>query len=245
MKLQTTLAIIRPHNPCTSGWEDLLRHLGPKYPQDKPIAFGTILESNGLDDALWGLRAVLPEQEKDRDRLARLFACDCAESVLHLWEAKYPYDKRPREAIAVSRRFALGQATQEELSAARDAARDAAWDAWAAAGAAGEVAWDAALDAAWAAARAAARDAARAAAWAAEAAAWAAAWAARDAARAAAGAADAAWAAAWAADAAARAAARDAARDAAWAAFKDKFILYFCTDRNGGGIACAAEKGQL
>ena len=218
MKLQTTLAIIRPHNPCTSGWEDLLRHLGPKYPQDKPIAFGTILESNGLDDALWGLRAVLPEQEKDRDRLARLFACYCAESVLHIWEAKFPDDKRPREAIAVSRRFALGQATQEERAAARAAAWDAAGATWAAA---------------------------RAAAWAAEAAAWAAAWAARDAARAAAGAADAAWAAAWAADAAARAAARDAARDAAWAAFKDKFILYFCTDRNGGGIACAAEKGQL
>ena len=90
---------------------------------------------------------------------ARLFACDCAERVVHLCGD----DDRPRNAIEVARRYANGKATDEELAAARAAA-------WAAAGAA---AWAAAWDAAWAAARAAARDAARDAAWAA---AWAAAW---------------------------------------------------------------------
>jgi hypothetical protein len=53
------------------------------------------------------------------DRQRRLFACDCAERVLHLFEAKRPQDKRPREAIAVARRYALGEATDNELGDAR------------------------------------------------------------------------------------------------------------------------------
>ena len=117
----------------------------------------------------------------------RLFACECAEQLLPIYEKAYPKDDRPRRAIETARRYANGEATLEELDAARDAAEDAAWDA----------ARAAAEAPAWASAWAAARDAAEAAAWAA---AWA---AARDAAEAA------AWASAWdAAEAAARAAAR-------------------------------------
>jgi hypothetical protein len=116
-----------------------------------------------IDDRFWAVTQLMPERE------ARLFAADCAESVLHLFEAQYPDDQRPRLAIEAARKYANGEIDY----AARDAARAAAWDA----------ARDAARAAAWAAARAAARDAARAAAWA----------AARDAAR------DAARAAAWAA----------------------------------------------
>jgi hypothetical protein len=88
------------------------------------------------------------------ERTARLFAADCAEAVVHLCGD----DPRPREAIAVARRFARGEATRDELAAARNAARDAAGDA------ARDAAWDAARAAAWDAARAAAWDAARAAA---------------------------------------------------------------------------------
>ena len=111
------------------------------------------------------------------ERAARLFACDCAERVLPLYETKYPDDTRPRHAIEVARRYAHGNATDEELAAAWDAAGDAAWAA----------AWGAAWGAAWAAAR----GAAWAAAWAAAGgAAWDAAWAA---ARAAASAAERAW----------------------------------------------------
>jgi len=94
---------------------------------------------------------------------ARLFACDCAEHVLEHFETCYPDDNRPREAIRMARRFANGEATDEERAAAWAAARDAAWAA--------------ARDAAWAAARAA-RAAARDAAWAAARAARDAAWAA-------------------------------------------------------------------
>ena len=94
------------------------------------------------------------------DRDLRLFACDCAEHVLHFFEKKFPVDKRPRECIEVARRFALDKATVEEMDAARDAARAAAGDA-------ARAAWDAAWDAAWAAAWDAAWAAAGAAAWAA------------------------------------------------------------------------------
>jgi len=127
-----------------------------------------ILKHNDLDDALWALVANL---HPESDKFARLFACDCAEHTLHIFEDKFPDDKRPRNAIEVARKSANGEATQDELDVAGDAAWDAAW-------AAARAAWDAAGDAAWAAARAAgdaageaavdaAGDAARAAAWAA------------------------------------------------------------------------------
>jgi hypothetical protein len=161
MKLQTTLNIIRAHSPCADGWAKLLKSLPAKFDHDAPITFAHILKSNGLDDALWALRSVLPEQEKERDREARLLACEYAESVLHIFEREYPKDNRPRLAVETVRRFALDKATAEELAAARDAAWDAAWPAsWAAAW---DASWAAAGAAAWDAAWAAARDAAGAA----------------------------------------------------------------------------------
>lgn len=176
MKLFTTLNIIRDHFPCSGSWQKALKLLGKTKADDEPLSFEWILENLGLDDALWGLRAVSEENETERDRLARMFACDCAERVLVCWYKHYPKDHRPKEAICVARKFAQGEASQEELDAAR-----AAWDAARAAWDAAMAAWAAASAAAWAAARDA-RDAATAAA---SAAATAAAWAAWDAAMAA------------------------------------------------------------
>ena len=157
--MKTTLNKIRAHSPCAKGWEKLLKNLGKTKADDEPLALTTILESNGLDDALWCLRAVDGHQ-----REMRLYAIDCARSVQHLMT-----DKRSLDALDVAESFANGLATQADL--------DAAWDA---AGAAARVAaWDAARDAARVAAGAAARVAAGAAA---RDAAWDAAWdAARDA----------------------------------------------------------------
>jgi len=166
--IHTTLNRIREHSPCAEGWTKLLKHLGKTKPDDEPVSFVTILESNGLDDALWCCRA-----EPEQAALWRHFAVDCAESVRHLMT-----DARSTAALDVARRHANGEATDNELSAAWaaawaaakdaawDAAKDAAWDAaWAAAWAAAkDAAWDAAKDAARDAARDAAKDAARAAA---------------------------------------------------------------------------------
>jgi hypothetical protein len=154
--MKTTLNKIREHSPCHVGWTKLLRNLGKTKADDEELLITTILDSNGLDDALWSLRAV-----DGCHREMRLFAVDCARSVQHLTN-----DMRSIAVIDVAERYADDLATDEELTAARAAVGTAAWaavrtDAWAAARAAARAAaWAAARTAAGAAARAAARTAA-------------------------------------------------------------------------------------
>ena len=143
--ITTTLNKIREHQPCTNGWKKLLAHLGKTEADDEPLPFSTILESNGLDDALWCCRFT-PEYDKEW----RLFAVWCARQVQHLMK-----DSRSLNALDVAERFANGLATEDELKAAGDAARYAGEAAWAAARAA---AGDAADAAAWSAARYAAQE---------------------------------------------------------------------------------------
>jgi hypothetical protein len=196
-QLTTTLNRIQAHGPF-HGWKKLLAGLGKTRADDEPLPFATILRINGLDDALWCVRA-----EPQHARVWRLFAVWCARRVQNLMR-----DPRSIAALDVAERYVKGMATDDELRVAEDDARAAwaaAFDARAAALAvAREAEWDAARaaalavsDAAEAAARAVALDAAR----------------------------DAADAAAWAAEAAsravARAASRDAAREAAWDAARD------------------------
>ena len=163
--MQTTLNKIKLHSPCKDGWEKLLNHLNKTQSDDEVLELRTILESNGLDDTIWALKAV-----EGKDKEIRLFAADCAEMVLPIYEKDYPSDSRQRLAIQAARDYANGLITFEELAAASAAAwaaaSAAAWDAaWAAAWAAASAAASAAArDAAWAAARDAARDAASAAA---------------------------------------------------------------------------------
>ncbi len=101
------------------------------------------------------------------ERELRLFAADCAERVLYLFEKEYPEDDGPRKEIQAMRDFANGKidaaARAAVWAAARDAAEaatgPAAWAAWAARAA--QAAEAAARHAAWAgwAALAAAGDA--------------------------------------------------------------------------------------
>jgi hypothetical protein len=163
-KMKTlTWADFAKHQPCYNpaekygDWEgtilDLMQH--PEIPdKDKVWAF----TRDGIVN----------------DKTLRLFAVGCARKVQHLMK-----DQRSIDALDVAERYANGNATKNELAAARDAAREAAWAsawasaraaawdaAWEAAGeAAGEAAWEAAWEAAGEAAWAAAGDAARAAAW--------------------------------------------------------------------------------
>ena len=162
-KLQVTLKALRAAGACISGYNKLVCALTGKefdeeretyirYQYDEPISIEYILDSNGLDDALWSLRAV-PNAERD----CRHYALWCARQVQHLMT-----DKRSIAALDVAERHADGLATDDELAAARaaalDAARAAAWDA------APDVARDAAQAAAWAVAQDTACAAARAAA---------------------------------------------------------------------------------
>ena len=155
MTTYTTLNKIRARCPCHDGWAKLLRHLGKTKADDEPVSMAVILESNGLDDALWCLRAC-----DGIDREARLYAVWCARQVHHIMT-----DRRSLAALDVAEGYANGRATKNELAAARAAAEAAAGDAAeAAAMAAARAAAEAAAEAAaWAAAWDAARAAARAA----------------------------------------------------------------------------------
>lgn len=143
---------------CKSGWhacrwEDAVHHIDARL---------WVVELDGetvagVDKvAAERLRLVEPVTAID-DRTIRLFAADCAERVLPIFEADYPDDMRPREAILAARAYADGRIDADPLAAA-------GYAAWAARDAAGY----AARDAAWAAADAAAGAAAWAAARAAE-----------------------------------------------------------------------------
>jgi hypothetical protein len=100
-----------------------------------------------------------------------LVACILAEDVLPVYEKKYPKDERVRRCIKVTRQWANGLATIEEVRLARAAAYAAAYAAYAAAAAAAYAAADAAAAAAYAAYAAYAAAADAAAAYAADAAA--------------------------------------------------------------------------
>ena len=151
---KVTLKQLRESGACFDGYNKLVASISGEplvkakryatYDQDEPIEIIQILDSNGLDDALWSLRCVSGE-----DKAIRLFAVWCARQVQHLMK-----DKRSVAALDVAENFANGLASSEELMAARDAAWDAARDA------ARDEAWDAAWDAAGAAALAAVWDAA-------------------------------------------------------------------------------------
>ena len=117
--MKTTLNAIRAHGPCSDGWRKLLRALCKDSADDEPLSIITVLDSNGVDDALWCLRAV-----PGHDREKRLFAVWCARQVQHLMT-----DVRSIAALDVAERHANGAATDQELAAALAAAMAAAGDA--------------------------------------------------------------------------------------------------------------------
>ena len=150
LPLTTTLTAIRAARPCGEGWAKLLGHLGKTLADDEPLFLTTILDSNGPADTLWVL-----ENTMGLRRICALFAADCAEQVLPLFESARPNDRRPRSAIEVARDPNASAGASEAASAAANAA---AWDAWDA----GRAAARAAARAASAAARAVASAAERA-----------------------------------------------------------------------------------
>ena len=120
MTLTTTFKRLRAVRACTDRYK-FLRAALSGVKDSEPINLLTILETNGLDDAIWALRATA----ENCDVPARLMAADFAEQVLPICSK----DQLPGLTIKAARDFAHGYITREELAAARDAARDAAWAA--------------------------------------------------------------------------------------------------------------------
>ena len=126
--------IIRKFNPCYDPAEVV-----KDENEDLPVVEWVQKYRNLVhekQDIIW----LLCNKHFMSDRDMRLFAVWCAREALKL-EAEP--DERSVNACNVAEKFANGEATSEELAAARAAA-------WAAAGdAAGDDAWAAAWDAAW------------------------------------------------------------------------------------------------
>ena len=123
MKRKISNKVIRAFNPCydpaTVGIPDgeslTIKNWIEKY--------RTKVKSHA--DILW----LLCRNEFMSDRDLRLFAAWCARSSYQYCTAENPIDPRSTAAVDCAERFALGNATTEELLAARSAAESAAWSA--------------------------------------------------------------------------------------------------------------------
>ena len=118
MKVFATVSLnsILAQDPCDEGleaFEEKFGHLDP----DAPVPLPACLESNSVPDVIWALRAV----QQDISTIIPLIAADFAESVLHIFEEKFPEDDRPRKAIEAAR-----GGDKEKAAYAADAARAAA-----------------------------------------------------------------------------------------------------------------------
>lgn len=158
-----TLKQLRDAGACFEGYNKVVcmlsgsqfdadRESYMRFKHDAPISLIDIAKNNGLDDALWATRCV-----HGYDRDLRLYAVWCAKKV-----QRFMADARSVAALVVAERFANGNATKDELSAAMAAARVAVYDAATAARASAR---EAALASVWHHAHDA-TDAARYAAWA-------------------------------------------------------------------------------
>ncbi len=120
--MKTTLNEIKKYGPCPPSWAKGLKYLNKTKADDEPIELMAIHKVMGIEDAVWCLRT-----QDYRDYC--LFLAEVhEESVLPLFEAKYPVDKRPREAIKAIRDWHNGDITQEQLEAYTIYARDAKYD---------------------------------------------------------------------------------------------------------------------
>jgi len=99
---------IRANRPCIDGWKKLIRALDRTT---GPITLGQVYESNGYVDALWCLRCIPFEEYK-------LWLVETVETVLPIFEAAYPNDKRPKAALEAIK----SDSVTDEIIAATDAA---------------------------------------------------------------------------------------------------------------------------
>ena len=76
--ISTTFTLLRNAHACKEGYQKLAEALGgvSNYGENTLIPLARIVKTNNLGDALWCLRAALPEQKVAVKKLARLFACD-------------------------------------------------------------------------------------------------------------------------------------------------------------------------
>jgi hypothetical protein len=119
--MKTNIAEIEAAEPCTGRYE----HFVKNYTGDpNSISMADIIEVNNFSDAMWCLG--LPAFQS----VAVMFAADCAERVIYIYEKAYPDDDRPRKAIETARTGGdVFHAAAHTAHAASHAARAAAYAA--------------------------------------------------------------------------------------------------------------------
>lgn len=142
--------------PCIRGYHlcrpsDLVQWIGPAIWTAE--ADGEILPAG--NKVVAGRARLLRRVEIWTTRTAGLFAADCAEHVLPIFEQQYPTNTRPRMAVQATRDFAEGRISVQELNTATHAAWIASGNydtpGNAASAASRQTPWATARDAAWAA----------------------------------------------------------------------------------------------
>lgn len=106
--MNTTLNQILKYSPCKSSWVTLLRALNKTKADDELLTFKFILESSGIENAVWCLRVL-------DFRSWCLFCADVAELVLPIFEKHYPTNGLPRETIEAIRAFHRGEISEKCL----------------------------------------------------------------------------------------------------------------------------------
>lgn len=94
MKINT--AIIRGLNPCDSRFNNYLSHY-------KDFD-GTLEEFLALDNITYSDKVWVFVKIANKSQLSR-WSHLCAESVLHIFETKYPNDNRPRQALDATLKY--------------------------------------------------------------------------------------------------------------------------------------------
>ena len=114
----TTLHEIRENSPCEEGWQLLLATLGKTRADKQKLSYAAILDSNGIEDAVWCLNT------HDDFKKVRLFVCDMVQEMLN-WMQDKQKQKLPAEwqaALAAGRAYAKDELHAEDLEKAEDAA---------------------------------------------------------------------------------------------------------------------------
>jgi len=114
-KTERCAALLHPNCPTELWWELAKAHpieamsslLYPLFALEAPERWEALELEHVPNWISQGLHRLSPSQK-------RLFACDCAERSLYIFEYKYPHEKRTRRALETARRFAQDEAASKD-----------------------------------------------------------------------------------------------------------------------------------
>ena len=109
MNAFTTLRRIKTWYPCLTGWHKLLVNLGKVTEDDEPLPMSVILESNGLEDAVWAVRAVAGNEHD-----ARMLLWHMASSV-----SQFSNNPQLEHTLRLVKGYAVGDYTAHALAEAQ------------------------------------------------------------------------------------------------------------------------------